>query len=115
MTKEKATEVSGVKTGIWLSDFDRIFYNLMNEAENIYLNRNEHYRAVLEVQTREDRFIEKSKREFPLHEILRSNPILQHLRSIKEPEEIELLQKRVTSPKKSEKIAFFRETWSLGI
>ena len=93
LTKEKATEVSGVKSVFWLSDFDRIFYNLMNEAENIYLNKNEHYRAVLEVQTREDRFIERVKKEFPLHEILRSNPILQHLRSIKEPEEIELMQK----------------------
>lgn len=93
LTKEKATEVSGVKTVLWLSDFDRIFYNLMNEAESIYLNKNEHYRAVLEVQTREDRFIERVKKEFPLHTILRSNPILQHLRSIKEPEEIELMQK----------------------
>ena len=93
LTKEKATEVSGVKTVLWLSDFDRIFYNLMNEAESIYLNKNEHYRAVLEVQTREDRFIERVKKEFPLHSILRSNPILQHLRSIKEPEEIELMQK----------------------
>ncbi len=92
LTKEKATEVSGVKSVFWLSDFDRIFYNLMNEAENIYLNRNEHYRAVLEVQTREDRFIERVKKEFPLHEILRSNPILQHLRSVKEPEEIALMQ-----------------------
>jgi Xaa-Pro aminopeptidase len=67
LTKEKATEVSGVKTVLWLSDFDRIFYNLMNEAESIYLNKNEHYRAVLEVQTREDRFIERVKKEFPLH------------------------------------------------
>ena len=92
LTKEKATEVSGVKSVFWLSDFDRIFYNLMNEAENIYLNRNEHYRAVLEVQTREDRFIERVKKEFPLHEILRSNPILQHLRSVKEPEELALIQ-----------------------
>ena len=33
------------------------------------------------------------KKEFPLHEILRSNPILQHLRSVKEPEEIALMQK----------------------
>lgn len=92
LTKEKATEVSGVKTVLWLSDFDKVFYNLMNEADNIYLNRNEHYRAVLEVQTREDRFIEKVKREFPLHKILRSNPILQHLRSVKEPEELALIQ-----------------------
>lgn len=86
LTKENATEVSGIKTVYWLSEFDRIFYGLMNEAENIYLNRNEHYRAVLEVETREDRFIKKVKKEFPLHEILRSNPILQHLRSVKEPE-----------------------------
>ena len=93
LTKEKATEVSGVKSVFWLSDFDRIFYNLMNEAENIYLNKNDHYRAVLELQTREDRFIERVKKEFPLHEILRSNPILQHLRSVKEPEEIALMQK----------------------
>ena len=92
LTKEKATEVSGVKSVFWLPEFDRIFYNLMNEAENIYLNRNEHYRAVLEVQTREDRFIERVKKEFPLHEILRSNPILQHLRSVKEPEELALIQ-----------------------
>ena len=93
LTKEKATEVSGVKTVYWLGEFDRIFYGLMNEAENIYLNRNEHYRAVLEVETREDRFIKKIKKEFPLHEILRSNPILQRLRSVKEPEELELIQK----------------------
>ncbi len=93
LTKEKATEVSGVKTVYWLGEFDRIFYGLMNEAENIYLNRNEHYRAVLEVETREDRFIKKVKKEFPLHEILRSNPILQRLRSVKEPEELELIQK----------------------
>ncbi|MBP7173484.1 MAG: aminopeptidase P N-terminal domain-containing protein [Cloacibacterium sp.] len=92
LTKENATEVSGIKTVYWLSEFDRIFYGLMNEAENIYLNRNEHYRAVLEVETREDRFIKKVKKEFPLHEILRSNPILQHLRSVKEPEELELIQ-----------------------
>jgi Xaa-Pro aminopeptidase len=45
----------------------------MNEAESIYLNKNEHYRAVLEVQTREDRFIERVKKEFPLHEILRKS------------------------------------------
>lgn len=93
LTKENATKVSGVKTILWLSDFNRVFYNLMNEAEQIYLNKNEHYRAVLEVQTREDRFIERVKKEFPLHRILRSNPILQHLRSIKEQEEIDLIQK----------------------
>lgn len=92
LTKEDATEVSGIKTVLWLSDFEKVFYDLMAEAEQIYLNKNEHYRAAVETQTREDRFIEFVKKQYPLHTILRSNPILQRLRSIKEPEEIALIQ-----------------------
>lgn len=92
-TKETAYETSGIKTVYWLSDFDKIFKALMYEAENVYLNKNEHYRNSVEVETREDRFIKKIKNDFPMHIYLRSNPILQHLRSIKESEEIELIQK----------------------
>uniref|UniRef100_UPI0028A1192F Xaa-Pro aminopeptidase n=1 Tax=Soonwooa sp. TaxID=1938592 RepID=UPI0028A1192F len=92
LSKEDATEVSGIKTVMWLSEFEKVFYDLMAEAENIYLNKNEHYRAAVETQTREDRFIEFVKKQYPLHIILRSNPILQRLRSIKEPEEIALIQ-----------------------
>ncbi len=93
LTKEAAYEVSGIKTVYWLSEFDKIFYSLMSEAENVYLNKNEHYRAAVETQTREDRFINKIQRQYPMHNYLRSNPILQRLRSIKEPEELELIQK----------------------
>lgn len=92
LSKADATEVSGIKTVMWLSEFEKVFYDLMAEAENIYLNKNEHYRAAVETQTREDRFIEFVKKQYPLHTILRSNPILQRLRSIKEPEEITLIQ-----------------------
>ena len=58
------------------------------------------------MQTREDRFIERVKERFPLHEILR-NPILQHLRSIKEPEEIELLQKAYNISEKVRRLLSF--------
>ncbi|MGL6038175.1 MAG: aminopeptidase P N-terminal domain-containing protein, partial [Soonwooa sp.] len=92
LSKADATGVSGIKTVLWLSEFEKVFYDLMAEAENIYLNKNEHYRAAVETQTREDRFIEFVKKQYPLHTILRSNPILQRLRSIKEPEEITLIQ-----------------------
>ena len=92
LSKEDATEVSGIKTVMWLSEFEKVFYDLMAEAEAIYLNKNEHYRAAVETQTREDRFIEFVKKQYPLHTILRSNPILQRLRSVKEPEEIALIQ-----------------------
>lgn len=92
LTKEKATEVSGIETVYWLTDFDKIFFDLMTEADTIYFNTNEHYRQAVETQTREDRFIEKCKKEYPAHQWAKSNPILQQIRGIKEPEEIAIMQ-----------------------
>lgn len=91
-TKEQAREISGIETIMWLSDFDRVFFDLMTEAHSIYFNTNEHYRQAVETQTREDRFIAKCKREFPAHSWHKSQPILQEIRGIKEPEEIALMQ-----------------------
>ncbi|WP_209400968.1 aminopeptidase P family protein [Pseudozobellia sp. WGM2] len=92
LTKEKATEVSGIETIYWLQDFDKVFFDLMTEAETIYFNTNEHYRQAVETQTREDRFILDCKSKFPAHKVAKSNPILQKIRGVKEPEEIELMQ-----------------------
>ena len=93
LTKEQATEVSGIGTIYWLTDFDKIFFDLMTEADTIYFNTNEHYRQAVETQTREDRFIIKCKQDFPAHQWAKSNPILQQIRGVKEPEEIALMQK----------------------
>ncbi|MFS4455231.1 aminopeptidase P family protein [Maribacter sp. 2304DJ31-5] len=92
LTKEKATGVSGIETVYWLSDFDAVFFDLMTEAQTIYLNTNEHYRQAVETQTREDRFILDCKQRFPAHKVAKSNPILQQIRGVKEPEEIALMQ-----------------------
>jgi len=92
LTKDKATEVSGIETVYWLTDFDKIFFDLMTEADTVYFNTNEHYRQAVETQTREDRFIEKCKKEYPAHQWAKSNPVLQNIRGVKEPEEIELMQ-----------------------
>ncbi len=92
LTKEKATEVSGIKTVYWLSDFDKIFFELMTQADTIYFNTNEHYRQSVETETREQRFIKDTKAKFPAHSWAKSNPILQRLRSVKDPIEIELMQ-----------------------
>jgi Xaa-Pro aminopeptidase len=92
LTKEQATAVSGIETIYWLTDFDKIFFDLMTEADTIYFNTNEHYRQAVETQTREDRFIEKCKKEYPAHQWAKSNPILQQIRGVKEPEEITLMQ-----------------------
>jgi len=93
LTKERAFEISGIKNVHWLKDFDKIFFQVMTQAEKIYFNTNEHYRQSVETETREDRFIKKTKEKFPAHSWERSNPILQYLRSIKDPIEIDLIQK----------------------
>lgn len=91
-SKEEGAKVSGIKTIYWLSEFKKIFYDLMTEAETIYFNTNEHYRQAEELESREDRFIKKCKADFPAHKWEKSNQILQHSRGVKEPEEIETLQ-----------------------
>jgi Xaa-Pro aminopeptidase len=93
LTKEGAYQVSGIKTVYWLTEFDKVFYGLMTEADTIYFNTNEHYRQSVETQTREDRFILRCKEKFPAHQWAKSSPILQGLRGVKEPEEIALMQR----------------------
>lgn len=93
LTKEDAFEVSGIKTVYWLQDFEKVFKTMAFEANGIYLNANEHLRADTTVQTRENRFNDWCRKEFPIHQYHRSAPIMHQLRSVKEKEEIELMQK----------------------
>lgn len=92
LTKEKAFETSGIKKVYWLKDFDKVLFELMTQAEAVYINTNEHYRASVETETREARFVKALKDKYPGHTYLRSQPILQRLRSVKEPEEIALIK-----------------------
>src|SRR5690606_37618192 len=55
LTKEAAFETSGVKTVYWLQDMERIMFELMAQCDTVYINTNEHYRATVETETREDR------------------------------------------------------------
>ncbi len=92
LTKERAFEVSGIKSVFWLQDFEKVLFELMTYADTIYINTNEHYRATVETETREARFVKWWKNQYPAHQVAKSNPILQRLRSIKETEEIALIQ-----------------------
>jgi len=92
LTKEEATQRSGIDTIYWIEDFERIFFGLMAEADTIYFNTNEHSRAAKEVQTREDRFIIWCKEKFPAHKVAKAASILHNLRSVKEQEELTTIQ-----------------------
>lgn len=91
-TKEKAGITSGIQTIFWLQDFPSTLHALMVEAEAVYLNTNEHTRAVVEVGTRDARFIQQIRQQYPLHEYKRIAPIMSHLRAVKSELEIEQLQ-----------------------
>jgi len=92
-TKEEAKETSGITAVYWLQDFDSILHSIINYADNIYLNTNENDRYVHEVPYRDIRFIEKLKSKYPLHNYLRSAPIMRDLRVVKSDVEVELTQK----------------------
>jgi Xaa-Pro aminopeptidase len=92
LTKEKAFETAGIQTVYWLDEFEKVLFELMTQAEKVYVNTNEHYRANVETETRDARFIKWLKGKYPAHEYRRCQPILQRLRSVKEPEEIELMK-----------------------
>ena len=93
LSKEDARLISGIEKILWLNEFDPTLKEITSQNNGIYLNKNEHYRNNSETQTREDRFISKFKKEYPTHSVYRSNPILQHLRSIKDPLEINQIKK----------------------
>ena len=92
LSKIKAKNISGIETILWVSDFESIFFKLTTQSELFYFNTNEHYRASIETQTREDRFIKWAKKKYPAHNVAKSNPILQKLRSVKSAEEIKQIQ-----------------------
>lgn len=93
LNKEQAYQASGIRTVYWLDQFERVFRGLMREAEHVYLNSNEHTRAVVEVETREARWNKWCRAEYPLHEYERSAPIMHDLRAVKHQIEIDLMQK----------------------
>ena len=93
LTKEEARAVSGIKHVHWLSEFPRVFHRLMCECEHVYLNSNEHKRAVVEVETRESRFVADAVRRYPLHDYQRLARLLHQIRVVKSTDEVALIRK----------------------
>lgn len=93
LTKEQATEVSGIASVYWLSEFETIFKTVVFDAEHIYLNTNEHVRADTTVETPDDRFREVCMKKYPLHKYERLAPIMHEIRTVKSQIEIDVMQK----------------------
>ena len=92
LSKEEARRKTGIQNIQWLGSFRKLFHRMMCEGEHVYLNTNEHKRAVIEVETREARFVAETMRRYPLHKYERLAPLLHHLRAIKSDAEVNLLR-----------------------
>ena len=93
LTRDQATAVSGIRNVQWISELPKFLHRLMCEARQVYLNTNEHKRAVVEVQSRDVRFIRDLRERYPLHDFRRLAPLLHTLRVVKSPIEVDLIRK----------------------
>lgn len=92
LTKEAAFKISGIKTVFWLEDLDNVLFEMATLCDTFYINTNEHYRANVVTETREDRFTKELLLKYPAHSVAKSNPILQRLRAVKDKIELDLMQ-----------------------
>ncbi len=93
LNHESAYEISGINNVFWVDDLEMKVDELMLSVTTIYVNNNEHYRANVETETREERFNKWIKNKYSKKIFKKSNPILQRLRAVKEQIEIDLIKK----------------------
>jgi Xaa-Pro aminopeptidase len=89
---DEGKTISGIGTVVWLDAHDPLLQTWIHLAKNIYLDSNENDRKASLLQTREYRFIEETKKRYPLHQYLRAAVILKALRAVKSAEEVEVIQ-----------------------
>jgi Xaa-Pro aminopeptidase len=100
-TKEEARAASGIRTVLWLEDYDSIVPMLLNHCSTVYVNLNENDRFVSDVPYRELRFARDLQSRLTGHSFERSGPHMAALRSIKHDIEIKLMQKAMDITEKA--------------
>lgn len=93
LSKEAARKSTGIQHIHWLSEFPRLYHQLICECDRVFLNSNEHKRAVIEVESREARFIADTRAKYPLHHYDRLARLMHRLRAIKSDTELSLIRK----------------------
>jgi Xaa-Pro aminopeptidase len=95
LRKDEATAISGIKNVQWLDGIDTMLQVMMNSADTVYLNTNEHNRLDTELPRIDLLFVEDLMKKYPLHHYDRAARIVKELRCIKTKEEIAVTQKAV--------------------
>jgi len=93
LTKDEARKLTGVQNIHWLSELPRLFHRLMCECDHAFLDSNEHKRAIIDVESREARFVADTVRRYPLHNYRRLAQLMHRLRAVKSDTELSLIRR----------------------
>lgn len=94
-SKPEATATSGIKTVLWLDQFEAVLNELMVNVTNVYINSNENIRFSTDVPYRDLRFANWIREKYPYHQYKRCAPIISNLRTKKHPLEVDLIKKAI--------------------
>ena len=95
LRKEEATALSGIKNVQWLDTLDILLQVLMNSADTVYVNTNEHNRLDTELPRLDLLFVHDLMKKYPLHHYDRAARITRQLRPIKTQQEIDVVKQAV--------------------
>jgi Xaa-Pro aminopeptidase len=93
LDKQEAQARTGIQRVHWLSEFPALFHRLMCQCGPVFLNANEHPRAVIRMPSRDARFVVATMCEYPLHDYRRLAPLLHRLRAVKSDTETALIRR----------------------
>ncbi|NCI45696.1 aminopeptidase P N-terminal domain-containing protein [Sediminibacterium soli] len=92
---KEATDISGIRTIVWVDSLDALLQAWVHLADNIYLGSNENDRKATPIRSRAYRFADEMRAAYPLHAFHRAARIMKELRAIKTKEEIAVVQKAI--------------------
>ena len=95
LRKEEATEISGIKNVQFLDGFRAMLQVMMNSADTVYLNTNEHNRLDTDLYRTDLVFVRELMKKYPVHTYDRAARIMKELRNVKTKEEIEVTQEAI--------------------
>ncbi len=95
LRKNEATAISGISNVQWLDGLDAMLQVMMNSADHVYLNTNEHNRRDTELPRLDLEFVHSIMKQYPLHHYERAAQITKQLRPIKTTAEIDVVRTAV--------------------
>ncbi len=95
LSREEASELSGIKTVKWTSDFHSVLRDMAMQSRTIYMGLNEYLKYSTPIADSNRRLVNELKELFPLHQFERIAPAITELRLTKSVEEIEMISKSI--------------------